>query len=48
MRIKKITRATLKSFIKKNKCQLYVKVVSSFDGMTDCVQPNIIVVEVLS
>jgi len=37
---KKITRATIKSFIlreMKNK-NLYVKVKSSFDGMTDCVQ----------
>lgn len=32
----KITRATLKSFIKNN--QVFVKVKSSFDGMTDCVQ----------
>lgn len=34
----KITRATLKSFIKKNQDNLFVKVKSSFDGMTDCVQ----------
>jgi len=34
----KITRATLKSFIKKNKDNLFIKVNSSFDGMTDCVQ----------
>lgn len=32
----KITRATLKSFIKNN--QVFIKVKSSFDGMTDCVQ----------
>jgi len=35
---KRITRATLKSFIKKNINDLYVLSVSSFDGMTDCVQ----------
>ena len=34
---KKITMATLKSFIKKSK-SLYVEIQSSFDGMTDCVQ----------
>lgn len=34
----KITRATLKSFIKKNQDNLFIKVTSSFDGMTDCVQ----------
>jgi len=34
----KITRTTLKSFIKKNSDNLFVKVESSFDGMTDCVQ----------
>lgn len=34
----KITRATLKSFIKKNEGNLFVKVESAFDGMTDCVQ----------
>lgn len=31
----KITRATLKSFIKKNEGNLFVKVKSSFDGMVD-------------
>ena len=34
----KITKATFKSFIKKNKNNLQVWVKSSFDGMTDCVQ----------
>ena len=34
----KITRATLKSFIKKNQDNLFIKVTSSFDGITDCVQ----------
>lgn len=33
----KITKATLKSFIKVHRANLYVKVNSSFDGMTDCV-----------
>ena len=34
----KITRTTLKSFIKKNKDNLFVKVKSSFDGMIDGVR----------
>ena len=34
---KKITRATIKSFIRKN--DIYINVTSSFDGMTDCCQP---------
>ena len=32
---KKITRATFKSFIKKNTGKLFVNVKSRFDGMTD-------------
>lgn len=36
--MKKITRATFKSFIKKNNDKLYCKKNSSFDGMTDCVE----------
>jgi len=32
---KKITLATLKSFIRKNSDDLYINVRSSFDGMTD-------------
>lgn len=36
--MKRITKATFKSFVKKNRANLYVKVKSSFDGMTDCVQ----------
>ena len=32
---KKITLATIKSFIKKNQENLYINVLSSFDGMTD-------------
>lgn len=35
--MKKITVATLKSFIKKNKSNLLIKVKSTFDGMQDCV-----------
>lgn len=34
---KKITMATVKSFIKNNSVDLYLKVESSFDGMVDCV-----------
>lgn len=37
---KKITRATFKSFINKNRDKLYVRVDGRFDGMTDCVQRN--------
>lgn len=33
----KITKATFKSFIKKNSNNLYIQCVSSFDGMQDCV-----------
>ena len=36
---KKITRATIKSFIKKNRDNLYIKTESSFNGMTDGVDP---------
>ena len=36
---KKITRATIKSFIRKNKDNLYIKTQSSFNGMTDGVDP---------
>ena len=35
---KKITLATLKSFAKRNSDKLFVKSISSFDGMTDCVE----------
>ena len=35
---KRITLATLKSFIRKNANALYIKSKSRFDGMTDCVQ----------
>jgi len=36
--MKKITLATLKSFIKKNKDQLHINVRSAFDGMVDAVR----------
>lgn len=36
---KKITLATLKSFAKRNKENLYAKVETDFSGMTDCVEP---------
>ena len=36
---KKATRATLKSFVKKNRGELLIKVKSTFDGMVDCVMP---------
>lgn len=39
MKTKKITKSTIKSFCNKNKDNLYVLRSSSFDGMTDCVQP---------
>jgi hypothetical protein len=35
----KITKATLKSFAKKNKNNLFIKILSQFDGMVDCVMP---------
>ena len=35
----KTTKATVKSFIKKNFDNLYIKNKSSFDGMVDCVMP---------
>lgn len=34
----KITRATLKSFVAKNRGRLLIKVQSEFDGMTDAVE----------
>ena len=37
---KKITLATLKSFAKRNEGKIFAKGLSSFDGMTDCVQGN--------
>jgi len=35
MNNKKITLATLKSFVNKNKGKLFINIKSSFDGMTD-------------
>lgn len=35
--MKKITLATLKSFIRKNKSNLKIQFLTHFDGMTDCV-----------
>ena len=34
----RITKATLKSFIRKNTDRLFIKNLSDFDPMTDCVQ----------
>lgn len=34
----KITKATFKSFIRKNEGKLFIKQQSHFDGMTDCIQ----------
>lgn len=38
----KVTLATIKSFIRKNRSSLFISCKSSFDGMTDCVEscPN--------
>ena len=33
----KITKATFKSFIRKNKGELFISVRATFDGMVDCV-----------
>lgn len=37
--MKKITKATIKSFINKNIDNLFIKIEDSFDGMVDCVMP---------
>ena len=37
--MKKATRATLKSFVRKNRSNLLIKVNSTFNGMVDCVMP---------
>lgn len=37
MKDKKITLATLKSFLKKNEGKLFIKIESEFDGMTDSI-----------
>ena len=36
---KKITLATLKAFVRRNKDKLYIQVETKFDGMVDCVMP---------
>jgi hypothetical protein len=36
---KKITKTTIKSFVKKNFDNLHIKRLSAFDGMVDCVMP---------
>ena len=36
--MKKITRATFKAFVRKNSDNLLAKVISDFDGMTDCLE----------
>lgn len=36
----KTTKATFKSFVRKNEGKLFIKCTSSFDGMTDCVEQN--------
>lgn len=38
--MKKATRATLKSFVNKNRDQLKIRNNSNFDGMVDCVMPS--------
>lgn len=38
MQTKKVTLATLKSFVKKNANALYINVMSEFSGHTDCVE----------
>lgn len=36
--MKKITKATFKSFVKKNEGKAFIQFVGSFDGMSDCVE----------
>lgn len=36
----KITKATFKSFVKKNRSNLLILCKSDFDGMSDCVMPT--------
>ena len=38
--MKKVTLATVKSFVRKNSENLHIKFQSSFNGMTDCVEQN--------
>jgi hypothetical protein len=37
---KKITLATIKSFIRKNEGNIFIYAKSTFDGMVDCVMPT--------
>ena len=37
--MKKATLATIKAFMRKNTSRLYIKELSRFDGMVDCVMP---------
>lgn len=37
-KMKKITKTTFKSFLKKNAGNLFIQSVSDFDGMSDCVE----------
>lgn len=37
--MKNITLATVKSFIRKNDGKIYIKTISDFDSMQDCVAP---------
>lgn len=41
----KITRSTIKSFIKNNFNNLYIKTKSRFDGMSDCCNRFILAVK---
>jgi len=36
--MKKITKTTFKSFLKKNAGNLFIQFISDFDGMSDCVE----------
>lgn len=36
----KITKSTFKAFIRKANGKLHIRCCSSFDGMTDCIQPT--------
>lgn len=38
LKMKKITKATFKSFLKKNEGKLFIQTKASFDGMSDCVE----------
>ena len=38
-KVKRITIATIKAFVKKNKSNLLINIRSSFNGMTDCCEP---------